>query len=417
VPVTGRRTNWAGNVRFGAAELHSPTSVPVLQALVARGTRVRALGTAHSFTDVADTSGSLVSTLSLPQEIDVDTEASSVRVAAGVSYADLVRHVDAKGFALRNLASLPHLSVGGACATGTHGSGVRNGSLATAVAGMEIVTADGDLITVGGDQPGAVVHLGTLGIVTSLTLELVPAFAMRQYVLDGLPLDAIDDHLDAILSAAYSVSLFTDWGPSRQAQVWLKQRADEPEPPLDLPATPADGPRHPVGGMPYDNCTAQLGIEGRWYDRLPHFRADSPPSSAGAELQSEYLVARTGAVEALHALGTIREQVHAVLQTCEIRAVAADGLWLSPFYRRDSVGLHFTWIADEAAVRPVVGLVERQLAPFAPRPHWAKVFTIAPETVRQQYERLPDFRELVRRYDPAGKFRNVYTDRHLFGAG
>jgi xylitol oxidase len=415
--VTGRRTNWAGNVRFGAAELHSPTSVPMLQALVARGDRVRALGTGHSFTDVADTSGTLVSTLSLPPEIDVDTEAHSVRVAAGVSYADLARHLDARGFALRNLASLPHLSVGGACATGTHGSGVRNGSLATAVAGMEVVTADGDLVTVGGDRPGAAVHLGALGIVTSLTLDLVPAFAMRQYVLEGLPLDALDDHLDAILSAAYSVSLFTDWGPSRQAQVWLKQRADEPEPAPDLPATPADGPRHPVEGMPYDNCTAQLGIEGRWYDRLPHFRADSPPSSAGAELQSEYLVARTDAVEALRALGRIREQVHPVLQTCEIRAVAADELWLSPFYRRDSVGLHFTWIADAAAVLPVVGLVERQLAPFAPRPHWAKLFTIAPEVVRRRYERLPDFRELARRYDLAGKFRNAYTDRYLLDAG
>lgn len=413
--MTGRRTNWAGNVRFGAAERHSPTSIPMLQALVARGDRVRALGTAHSFSDVADTSGTLVSTLSLPPDIDIDTAARSVRVAAGVSYADLVRHLDAKGFALRNLASLPHLSVGGACATGTHGSGVRNGSLATAVAGMEIVTADGDLVT--SDEPGAVVHLGTLGVVTSLTLELVPAFAMRQYVLEGLPLDALDDHLDAILSAAYSVSLFTDWGPARRAQVWLKQRADEPEPAADLPATPADGPRHPVGGMPYDNCTAQLGIEGRWYDRLPHFRADAPPSSAGAELQSEYLVARTDAVEALRALGRIRAQVHPVLQTCEIRAVAADELWLSPFYRRDSVGLHFTWIADASAVLPVVGLVERQLAPFAPRPHWAKLFTIAPEVVRRRYERLPDFRELARRYDPAGKFRNAYTDRYLLDAG
>lgn len=412
--MTGRRTNWAGNVRFGAAELRSPASIPELQALVAGGRRVRALGTAHSFSDVADTSGLLVSTLSLPQAIEVDSEAPSVRVAAGVSYTDLVRYVDAKGFALRNLGSLPHLSVGGACATGTHGSGVRNGSLATAVTGLEIVTAEGDLVSMPApDEPGAVVHLGALGVVTSLTLELVPAFAMRQYVFEGLPLDALDDHLAAVLSAAYSVSVFTDWGPDRRAQVWLKQRADEPEPTPDFPATAAEGPRHPIGGMPYDNCTAQLGVEGRWYDRMPHFRADAPPSSSGDELQSEYLVARTDAVDALRALGGIRERIQPVLQTCEIRAVAADELWLSPFHRRDSVGLHFTWIADVDSVLPVVGLVEEQLAPFAPRPHWGKIFTLAPEVVRRQYERLPDFQALARRLDPAGKFRNAFTDRYL----
>ncbi|MFL6130423.1 MAG: FAD-binding protein [Mycobacteriales bacterium] len=412
--MTARPTNWAGNVRFGAAEQHSPTSVPQLQALVARTRRVRAVGGAHSFSDIADTPGSLVSTVSLPRQIDVDSAAACVRVAAGVSYTDLARYVDAKGFALRNLASLPHLSVGGACATGTHGSGVQNGSLATAVTGMELVTAEGDLVTIG-PEPGAIVHLGMLGVVTSLTLELVPAFAMHQYVLDGLPLDALDDHLDAVLSAAYSVSVFTDWGPDRRAQVWVKQRTGEPAPAPDLPATPADGPRHPIGGMPYDNCTAQLGLEGRWYDRLPHFRADSPPSSSGDELQSEYLLARADGVEALHALDRIREQVHPVLQICEVRAVAADELWLSPFHRRDSVGLHFTWIADPGAVLPAVGLVERHLAPFGPRPHWAKLFTIAPDLVRGQYDRLPDFEALARSYDPAGKFRNAFTDRYLAG--
>jgi xylitol oxidase len=411
VPVTGRRTNWAGNVRFGAAEQHSPASIPELQALVARAGPVRALGSGHSFTAIADTTGVQVSTLSLPHQMDVDSEAPSVRVGAGVSYTDLTRYVDAKGFALRNLASLPHLTVGGSCATGTHGSGVRNGSLATAVRAMELVTADGDLVSV--DEPGVAVHLGALGIVTSLTLELVPAFTMRQYVLDGLPLDALDEQLGAVLSAAYSVSVFTDWGPDRRAQVWVKERSGEPAAALDLPATPADGPRHPVGGQPTGNCTQQLGVEGPWYARLPHFRADSPPSSAGAELQSEYLVAGGDGVAALQALDGIREALHAVLQTCEIRAVAADEAWLSPCHRRDSVALHFTWIPDEAAVRPVLGLVEEQLAPFAPRPHWAKLFTIAPDAVRRQYERLPDFQSLARTYDPKGKFRNAFTDRYL----
>jgi xylitol oxidase len=411
VPATGGRTNWAGNVRFGAAEQHSPASVAELQAVVARAGRVRAVGGGHSFSDVADTSGTLVSTLSLPHEIELDSEAPSVRVAAGVTYTELARYLHPRGFALRNLASLPHLTVGGACATGTHGAGVGNGSLATAVVGMELVTGDGDLVTVEG--PGAVVHLGALGVVTSLTLELVAAFTMRQRVFEGLPLDALDEHLDAVLSAAYSVSLFTDWGPDPHAQVWLKQRVDEPESVPAIPATPADGPRHPVGGQPVDNCTPQLGVEGPWYDRLPHFRADAPPSSSGDELQSEYLIGRADAVAALHALAAVRDRIRPVLQTCEIRAVAADELWLSPFYRRDSVGLHFTWIADAARVLPVVGVVEAQLAAFAPRPHWAKVFTVDPERVRAQYPRLADFRALAVSYDPAGIFRNAFTDRYL----
>jgi alditol oxidase len=411
VPATGGRTNWAGNVRFGAAEQHSPASVAELQAVVARAGRVRAVGGGHSFADLADTSGTLVSTLSLPHEIDLDSEAPSVRVAAGVTYTELARSLHPRGFALRNLASLPHLTVGGACATGTHGSGVGNGSLATAVVGMELVTADGDLVTV--EDPGAAVHLGALGVVTSLTLELVPAFTMRQRVFEGVPLEALDEHLDAILSAAYSVSLFTDWGPDLRAQLWLKQRVDEPERAPVIPATPADGPRHPVGGQPVDNCTPQLGVAGPWYDRLPHFRADAPPSSSGAELQSEYLIGRVDAVAALHALASVADRIRPVLQTCEIRAVAADDLWLSPFYRRDSVGLHFTWIADAAAVLPVVGVVEEQLAPFAPRPHWAKIFTVDPALVRAGYPRLPDFRALARSYDPAGTFRNAFTDRYL----
>lgn len=407
--MTGRETNWAGNVRFTAASRHRPTSVPELQALVAGARRVRAVGGGHSFTDIADTEGSLVSTLGLPPVLDLDTERSRARVGAGVTYTDLARHLHPRGFALRTLASLPHLTVGGACATGTHGSGVATGSLATAVTGMELVTADGDLVAV--TEPGAVVHLGALGIATTLTLELVPAYEVRQWVLDDVPLAALDDGLDAVLAAAYSVSIFTDWGPDRRAQVWLKQRVGDPDLP-DLPGTPADGPRHPVGGMPTGNCTVQLGVPGPWYDRLPHFRADAPPSSSGAELQSEYLVGRADAVAALHALAAVRDRIAPVLQTAEIRAVAADELWLSPFHRRDSVGLHFTWVPDLAAVLPVVGLVERQLAPFGPRPHWGKIFTIDPAAVRAAYPRLADFRALAARYDPAGKFGNAFTDRY-----
>jgi len=409
------RTNWAGNVAFAAPDFYRPTSLSELQALVARSARIRVLATGHSFNDLADSPGAQVSLASLPPEVSVDSAASVARVAAGLSYAELAVRLDARGFALRNLASLPHISVGGATATATHGSGAANQNLAAAVVGLTLVTADGDLMELD-RADGAVIHLGALGVVSSLTLGLVPSFDVSQRVYENLPLEVLDDRFTDVMTSAYSVSLFTDWRAPRLTQVWLKHRLDAPASSVPeapwFTATPATSPRHPVPGVSPDACTVQLGIPGRWYDRLPHFRPGFKPS-AGHELQSEYLLPVAHAVPALHALNQIRDRLAPVLRICEIRVVAADQLWLSPCYRQDSVAFHFTWIADAAAVRPVVTLAERQLAPFGPRPHWGKVFTTPREDLRARYERLPDFLDLMRRFDPSGKFRNAYTARCL----
>jgi xylitol oxidase len=163
------------------------------------------------------------------------------------------------------------------------------------------------------------------------------------------------------------------------------------------------------------NCSQQLGVPGPWHERLPHFRSGFTPST-GEELQSEYLVARADAPAALRALDAVRDRVAAVLQISELRAVAADDLWLSPAQGRDTVAIHFTWIADAGAVLPVVALVEQRLAPFGARPHWGKIFTVDPQVVRSCYDLLPRFRGLVRRYDPGGAFANAYTDRYLAGS-
>jgi len=413
------RTNWAGNIVFQAPEFYRPASLAQLQALVARNRRIRVLATGHSFNDLADSPGAQVSLAGLPPEVEIDSAASVARVAAGLSYAQLAGRLDRHGFALRNLASLPHISVAGACATATHGSGAANQNLAAAVAGLTVVTADGDVVELGrGDDgfDGAVVHLGALGVVTGLLLELVPSFDVAQRVYEGLPLEALDDHFADLADAGYSVSMFTDWRAPRLTQVWIKQRVGDPDPCVTrapwFAAAPAAGPRNPVPGAPPDACTWQLGVPGRWYDRLPHFRPEFQPS-AGAELQSEFLLPAAHALGALHALAEIGQRLAPVLQICEIREVAADGLWLSPSYRQDSVAFHFTWIAEEAAVLPVVALAERQLAPFDPRPHWGKLFTTPPEDLHSRYERLPDFLALIRRFDPTGKFRNAYTARYL----
>ncbi|HTT00104.1 MAG TPA: FAD-binding protein [Streptosporangiaceae bacterium] len=419
--MTGNRTNWAGNVTFSAERFHRPASLPELQRLVAGSARVRALGTGHSFNRLADTPGDLVSVAGLPRLTEVDTAGSSVTVSAGLRYGELAVALHRAGRALGNLGSLPHISVAGACATATHGSGDGNGNLATAVSAVQLVTADGDLVTVSRDAdpdrfPGTVVSLGALGVVARLTLDTVPTFYIRQYVYEDLPFERVQGHFDEIASSGYSVSLFTDWRGPRMSQVWVKQRADDAGAPVLGPrwlgAGRADGPRHPLPGLPAASCTEQMGRPGPWHERLPHFRLEFTPS-AGDELQSEYLLPRGAAIDALDALQQIAGPLAGVVQVCEIRTVAPDHLWLSPSYRRDSVAVHFTWVNDWAAVAPVLAQVEQRLVPLHARPHWGKLFAISPEIVRGLYPRLADFGRLMRRCDPAGKFRNDLLDRYV----
>lgn len=414
VVTEGHVSNWAGNVTFGARALHRPSSVARLRELVAGSDRIRALGTGHSFSPVADTTGDLVSVAGLPRRIEVDATAGTVTVSAGVRFGELAPVVHAAGLALPTLGSLPHISVAGACATGTHGSGDRSGTLASTVRAVELVAADGSPATVRRgepDFPAAVLALGCTGVVTALTLDLVPAFAVRQWVYEQVPVA----DLGGILAAAYSVSAFTGLTAPVFEQVWLKRHADEDEPdPRWRGARRADGPRHMTPGVPAEHTTEQGGVAGPWHQRLPHFRPEFAPSF-GAELQSEYLLPRAHADAALAALFGIAERIAPVLHGCEIRSVAADELWLSPCYRQDSVAVHFTWVADEPAVTPVVAEVERALAEFAPRPHWGKVFTTDPATVRARLPRLPDAAAVFRRVDPAGKFRNRMIDDYVLG--
>ncbi|CAM5347658.1 FAD-binding protein OS=Streptomyces alboniger OX=132473 GN=CP975_27005 PE=4 SV=1 [Streptomyces alboniger] len=411
-------TNWAGNITFSAGEVHRPGTPDELRALIARSPQVRVLGSGHSFNRIADTDpdaagAALVSLAGLPPSVDVDTAARTVRVAGGVRYAELARRLHAHGLALPNMASLPHISVAGSVATGTHGSGNTNQPLSAAVRAVELITADGSSLTLRRGEDGfggAVVSLGALGAVTSLTLDVEPAFEVSQHVHTDLPLAGLD--FGAVSAAAYSVSLFTDWRGPRFTQVWLKQRGGAA---VDFPwAAPAAEQRHPVPGMPANRCTPQLGAAGPWHERLPHFRAEFTPSN-GDELQSEYLLPREHASAALHALDAIRGSVAPVLQVCEVRTVAADTQWLSPSYGRDTVAFHFTWVPDTPAVLPVVARVEEALAPFAPRPHWGKVFGMGAAELRALYPKLPDFAELAARLDPAGTFRNAFV-RGVLGA-
>ena len=421
VPLAGL-TNWAGSHAYVAARLHEPETIEEVQEIVRSSPSLRVLGSGHSFNDIADTTGDLVSLARLPRRFELDRAAGTVTVDGGVRYGELCGPLEAAGFALHNLASLPHISVAGACATATHGSGDRSGNLATAVSAMEVVTASGEIVAFDRDRDpdafhGAVVSLGGLGAVTSLTLELQPTFRMRQDLYEDLPLARAVDHFDEITASAESVSLFTEWRGPVFEQVWFKRRVPDNDTFEPLPAmfgaTRATAPIHPIKRMSAAALTEQLGVPGPWHERMPHFRMDHTPSS-GAELQTEYLVPRRHAAAALLAIDRVRDRFAALLQISEVRTIAADSLWMSTAFGRASVAIHFTWHPDRAAVLRVLPAIEDALAPFEPRPHWGKLFTMSAEAIQATYERLPQFVDLVQRHDPPGKFRNAFLDRYVF---
>ena len=418
--MTDHQNNWAGNYTYRATRVHHPTTIEQVQDLVRRSRRIKALGTRHSFNGIADTAEDLVSLEHFDKVVALDIERCTVTVEAGVRYGQLCQYLHRNGFALHNLASLPHISVAGACATATHGSGDSHGVLATAVSAVEMVTANGDVAVFSREQhgeqfQGMIVALGGLGVVTKLTLDLLPTFDMRQDVYEDLPLTVLEDHFDTIFSSAYSVSLFTEWKSEQINQIWFKRHVGE-SPSFELQslgATLAPSDRHPIIGISAASCTRQMGVPGPWFERMPHFRMEYTPSS-GEELQSEYLVPRQHAFAALRAVNQLREQIAPLLQISEIRSIAADDLWMSPCYEQACIGVHFTWKKDWDAVKHLLPTIEEQLEPFGARPHWGKLFTMSPARLKSLYKKLPEFQQLLRAFDPQGKFRNSFLDMYIF---
>jgi xylitol oxidase len=414
------RTNWSGNYHYSTNKVLQPASVSEVQDAVRSVAGVRALGTGHSFNGIADSQVAQISTLKL-KDVALNLNARTVTVGAGIRYGDLATLLDAKGFALHNMASLPHISVGGACATATHGSGMGNGNLATAVTAVEFVAADGTVHTLSRDKDGdrfagAVVGLGALGIVTHLTLAVQPRFDMTQIVYQDLPFSELEHHLADIMGAGYSVSIFTDWQNNRAGELWIKRRVDQggaSSPPTRFyNATLATKKLHPILDHPAEACTDQLNSIGPWYERLPHFKLNFTPSS-GQELQTEFFVPFERGYEAIRAVETLRDRITPHLYITELRAIAADDLWMSMAYKRPSLAIHFTWKLEPDAVVNLVPQIEAKLAPFSARPHWAKVFTMNTRQTEPLNPRIKDFRALTLEFDPKGKFRNKYIHDHI----
>ena len=415
--------NWAGNIEFSTANVSYPTSRESVQELVKKHAQLKGLGSRHCFNRIADSRHHLLSTKELNKVVALDADARTVTVEAGIKYGELAPYLHEKGYALPNLASLPHISVAGSVTTATHGSGVQNGNLATSVVGLELITADGSVRTLSREQDkeafeGMVVSLGALGVITKVTLALQPTFTMRQHVYEKLPMAQLKENFDQIVAAGYSVSLFTDWQSESINEVWIKSRADDAANNAVRPefygAKAATKNLHPIVELSAENCTEQMGVPGAWHDRLPHFKMGFTPSS-GVELQAEYFVPHQQAVEAILAVARLGKQIGPHLFISEIRTIAADNFWLSPCYQQPSVTIHFTWKQDWPAVRKLLPVIERELAPFNARPHWGKLFTMSPQVLAARYEKLPDFKKLVAQYDPRGKFRNEFLNATIYG--
>lgn len=413
-------TNWAGNYTYRARTIHAPATLEQLREIVSTRPRLRVLGSRHSFTDIAD-SAELVSLDRMGSNVVVDRDGMTVSISGATRYGELIERLRQKGLALSNLASLPHISVAGSVCTATHGSGDHNGNLATAVTGLEIVTSDGGLLSTARGDPqfeGLVVGLGAVGALVGITLEVEPAYEVRQRVFEGLRWEALFEHFDAIFASGCSVSAFTRWGESID-QVWVKNRVrDEPEEVVAelFGATAATEHMHPIIGLDPVHATRQLGVPGPWSERLPHFRLGFTPSS-GTELQSEYILPRRHAVAAITALTNLGPALGPLTQVSEIRTIAADRLWMSPQYGRDSAAVHFTWEPRQEEVERALVDVERALAPFEARPHWGKLFLMGSGSIGPLYDRLDDFEALLERVDARGAFRNEWLEGRVLGAG
>jgi xylitol oxidase len=403
-------TNWAGTVRYTPPEVWVPRTIAHAQELVAAASHVRALGTGHSFTALAD-SPRLISLARIePAEFDLDESARTVTVPAASTYGAVAELLHRNGWALRNLGSLPHITVAGACSTGTHGSGDANAVLADEVCAIERIRADGEIEWVDAASPdfaGSVIALGALGIVTRVRLRIEPTYDITQLVYTDLAWNAFAERLDEIMASAYSVSVLGRWGGPALSTLWLKVRGDTAEPPATMFGARL---RAVESTAPDDPNVTPIGTRGSWSTRLAHFRADGVPSVGGDEIQTEYFVARDRAREALAAVRRLGDLIDPLLHASEFRTVAADDLWLSPAYRRDSFAIAFTWKKQPAAVARVLPQIERALAPFEPRGHWGKAAgegfdptATLPEAAR--------FAELRSRVDPSGKFGNALIER------
>ena len=406
--------NWSKNVDFNDRGYLQPDSLTELQELIRSNAKIRARGTAHCFNEIANTSSYAINLAKMPRVIEVSAETKSVKVSPGLTYGELAPVLHSQGWALNNLASLPHISIAGSISTGTHGSGIKNQNLANQVLSLDMVTAEGELRHLDRTSPAfnaLVVGLGLGGIVYQYELKIEPTFEVRQVIYPDIPLDVLQRSFDQIMGSAYSVSYFTDWSSAQVGNLWCKFRDDEVIPESIGGSGKADKKFHPIPSVDPVACTEQLGVPGHWHDRLSHFKLEFTPS-VGEEIQTEFFVDRKDAAAAIEAVSQLGSEITPLLWITELRTFAADNLWLSGAYERDCLAIHFTWKKLDA-IYPVIEKVEAALRPFNYRPHWGKVFTADATYLKSVYPKMAEFQALVQALDPTKKFENSFTRTFL----
>jgi L-gulonolactone oxidase len=423
--------NWAGDQRCTPAAIEHPGTLEelgeVLRRATGQGRRVRASAAGHSFTDVALTDGVMVRLDRLDRILEVDREAGTVRVEAGVVLADLNRRLDALGLAIENLGDIDRQTIAGAISTGTHGTGARLQSVSAQIDALELVLADGSSFEVDGSDPAALaaarLGLGALGIIYSVTVRVVPAFTLRR--LDSpRPLDEALARLDE-LNAASDHFEFYVFPHTTTALCRESRRTDEP---------PQPKPRALVYAQEVmlENWVGQLFVlAGRRFPNLSPRLARLASGGVGRSTkvershkvfaserrirftEMEYGIPREHAPEAVRRVLAIASRPeHHVAFPIEVRFVAADDVALSASHGRDTayIAVHQDRKLDW---EPYFRAVEEVMESYGGRPHWGKRHFQTAETLAPRYPRWDEFQALRARLDPGGRFANDYTDRVL----
>jgi xylitol oxidase len=410
--------NWAKNITFSSQNFIEIENITQLQKVIESSNKLKVVGTGHSFSEIADTTGTLISLKNLDPEIEIDEKSQTVKVAAGTSYANLAKYLEKNGWAISNLASLGEITIAGAIMTGTHGSGSNNKVLSDSVVAIEMILASGDKFVIDRKDfaqfPGFVVSFGALAVFTKLTLKIVKSFSVKQVVYENIPIQSILENFNEIFDKPYSASYFNNWSPKNTGQIWMKFLDNDKFPELQSNAyggNLAKTNQHPVKVNHPDNCTEQMGVAGKWLFRLPHFKLDSSPAS-GDEVQTEYLVDRKHVQSYINELIKIGEDIAVRVYATEIRTISSDDLWLSGAYERETVGFHFTW-KKSSEIKEFLPVIENILGKNNGRPHWGKLFSTTKAQLIERYPKYEEFRNLIHKYDSGNKFGNKFIEQYF----
>ena len=424
-------TNWAGIQTCSPAAVEHPANDAELARLVktasSAGHPVKVVGAGHSFTDIACTNGYQVHLDRYNRVILADRETQRVRVQAGITLQKLNLELDQHGLALPNLGDIAYQSVAGAISTATHGTGIRLGGLATQVAGLELITADGSVISCSADEEPEVfnaarVGLGALGILSTVTLQAVPAFNLR-VVNQPMPLDALLENIDEHVESNDHFEFF--WVPhTRWALTKRNNRTDQPLAPR---------PRWQELRDDYLMENVAFGAVCRMGRRFPSLiprLATALPGSGRVEYvdksykvfasprwvhfsEMEYSIPREAAVDVIRRIRSFVETsgLH-ISFPVEVRFTAPDDIYLSTANgsERCYIAVHvYQGMPYEQYFRGV----ERIMDSVGGRPHWGKLHFQTAETLAPRYPDWDKFQAVRRRLDPEGRFANAYTDRVL----